>query len=321
MKVTGKIIAGALLLIFVCNFAQCIVDAQRRTDLDDNEGKRGAVQTITIPVTLRLPEKREPQAELQYIDAFTILEDGDKQEILTTRAAPQSPLTLEILIQDDLVSSVGNELKNLSAFIRSLPPGSRVMVGYLHIGSLQVRQKFTADLERAAKSLRIPVGSPYSAPYNPYAETRDALKRFESQPIGRRAVLLISDGVDISRGIESSLPTQSVDLQRAINESQRRGVAVYTIYAPTAGGSNRLLDGNGQSSLNRLSDETGGRSFLQLFDAPVNFEPYLKDISTSLSRQFALTYLSTHTEKGFHKVKIMADLDGGRIYHPNGYTR
>ncbi len=112
-----------------------------------------------------------------------------------------------------------------------------------------------------------------------------------------------------------------MDLQRAINEAQRRGVAVYTIYAPTAGGSNRFLNSNGQSSLNRLSEETGGRSFNQLFDAPVSFEPFLKDISTLLPRQFALTYLSTHSKKGFHKVKIVSDLDGGEIYYPNGYTR
>ena len=65
-------------------------------------------------------------------------------------------MNLAILIQDDLVSQVGNELGVTRDFIRSLPPGSRVMVGYITAGTLQVRQPFTTDLEKAAKSLRIP---------------------------------------------------------------------------------------------------------------------------------------------------------------------
>ena len=68
------------------------------------------------------------------------------------------PLNLAVLIQDDLVSQVGNELGVTRDFIRSLPQGSKVMVGYITTGSLQVRQPFTTDLEKAAQSLRIPMG-------------------------------------------------------------------------------------------------------------------------------------------------------------------
>src|SRR5436190_15848748 len=69
------------------------------------------------------------------------------------------PLNLAVLIQDDLVSQVGNEIGVTRDFIRSLPQGSQVMVGYITAGSLQVRQPFTTDLEKAAKSLRIPTAS------------------------------------------------------------------------------------------------------------------------------------------------------------------
>jgi hypothetical protein len=69
----------------------------------------------------------------------------------------REPLNIAILIQDDLISRVGNELGVTRDFIRSLPAGSRVMVGYITAGSLQVRQPFTSDLDRAAKSLRIPI--------------------------------------------------------------------------------------------------------------------------------------------------------------------
>src|ERR1043166_6628165 len=92
-------------------------------------------------------------------------------------------MTLAILIQDDLVQSAANEIKGIADFIRRLPPGSRVMVAYLRSGVIQVRQKFTGDLERAAKSLRIPVSSSSFAPYSPFDSTREALTRFASQPV------------------------------------------------------------------------------------------------------------------------------------------
>jgi VWFA-related protein len=287
---------------------------------EQNGGARREVRTVTIPVTVRLPESAG-QDELQYLGNLEVFEDGERQEILSTRAAPRSPLTLAVLVQDDLVSSVANEIKGLAQFIRSLPPESRVMVAYLRGGSLNVRQKFTEDLERAAKSLRIPASSTSAAPSNPFTQTREALRRFESQPVGRRAVLLVSDGVDTSRGIDSSTPSQSLDLDRAVAEAQRRGVAVYSIYAPTVWGSGGLLANNGQGSLDRLSKETGGRAFIRGTGAPTSFDPFLEDLDKLLSRQFAITYLSTHPGKGFHRVRVSAEVSEGEIYHPSGYTR
>ncbi|HEU4594658.1 MAG TPA: hypothetical protein VFS10_05785 [Pyrinomonadaceae bacterium] len=319
MKTLSPKIMVLVLVALVCGpWASPL--AQRRSESNGRDGtRRGPVSTVTIPVTVRLPDK-PPQTELQYLAGLAVYEDGEQQEILTTRGAARSPLTLAVLIQDDLVSSVSSEIRDFAEFIRRLPPGSRVMVGYLRGGSLQVRQKWTTDLERAAKALRIPASSTAVAPYNPFVQTREAIKRFESQPVGRRAAVLVSDGVDISRGAESSLPSLSLDLQRAINEAQRRGVAVYSIFAPTVWG-NRALIGNGQGSLNRLSQETGGRAFFQGSGAPVSVKPFLGEIETLLSRLFALTFLSTHPEKGFHRVRVVAELPEGDIYFPHGYTR
>ncbi|HKG14354.1 MAG TPA: hypothetical protein VKB12_13585 [Pyrinomonadaceae bacterium] len=313
-------ILAALILVAAVCAAGPRPRAQKRTEAATRADVRRDVRTVTIPVTVRLPERQE-QTELHYLEALQVFEDGDRQEILATRGAGRSPMNVAVLIQDDLASVVSNEIKGIADFIRRLPPGSRVMVGYMRTGTLQVRQKFTGDLERAAKSLRIPVSSPAVAPFNPFSQTRDAVKRFESQPVGRRAVLLLSDGIDTSRGVENSSPGSGFDLQRAINESQRLGVAVYSIYEPTANSANFTLVGNGQGSLNRLSEETGGRAFFQGTGAPVSIDKFLRDVDSLLSRQFALTYLSTHPEKGFHKVRVVADVGGGELYYPNGYTR
>lgn len=274
---------------------------------------------MTIPISIRVKGVK-PEPEIQMID-LTVTEDGDPQTVLSIRYRASSPLTLAVLIQDDVVSSISNEIKPLRDFINRLPRGSRVLVGYLRTGSLQVRQRFTPDLEKAAKALRAPVGSASAAPYNPYVEVIEALRRFDSQPSGRRAILLVSDGLDLSHGTDSSSAGQSLDLQRAVTEAQRRSTAVYAFYAPTVGARDSILAGNAQGSLLRLAEETGGRAFFQGTGAPVSFDPFIKELTSSLDRQIAVTYLSTHTEKGFHRIQVRSLSAGVEIAHPSGYTR
>lgn len=200
----------------------------------------------------------------------------------------RAPLNLAILVQDDLVSRVGNELKVTREFIRTLPAGSRVMVGYIRSGALQVRQPFTTDLELSAKALRIPVGSTSVSPYNPYVEVRDALRRFDSGDANRNALLLISDGLDVSRGFDFSSSVHSIDIDRAIKEAKARNVSVYSFYAPSVGLTswNRTAVSFGQSALNRLSNETGGRAFFQ-GSSFVTFDAYFRNLSRTLNEQNA----------------------------------
>jgi hypothetical protein len=217
-------------------------------------------------------------------------EKGDKKA--SSKARVETPLNLAVLIQDDLVSRVGNELNVTRDFIRSLPAGSRVMVGYLRAGSLQVRQSFTDDLEKAAGSLRMPVSSDAVAPYNPYVEVVEALKKFEGEGKNRNVVLLISDGLDASRGLDVSSTMDSIDLRRAINEANRRNVTVYSFYAPSVGltSQSRVLAGYGQSALNRLSNETGGRAFFQGTTGFVTFDAYFDRLRAALNDQLAKAY-------------------------------
>ncbi len=283
----------------------------------------GAVRSVTIPISVR---KRDGvvATTLEAAD-FTVREDGEDQQVLSVRRMNEAtPLALAVLIQDDVISSVSNDIGSIKDFIRRLPAGSRVFVGSIRSGTLQVRQKFTTDLARAAAAVYPPTGFAGSAPFNPYVEIIEALKRFEGLPAGRRAVLVVSDGLDTSRGIDSASPTQSIDLQRAINEAQRASVAVYSFYAPTVGATangNSILVNYAQSSLQRMADETGGHAFFQGTGAPVSFDPFLRELTASLGNQLALTYLSTHPTKGFHRIKILSDRSGLEINHPAGYTR
>ncbi len=221
-------------------------------------------------------------------DTNTGTPDKTRQRTVTI----SEPLNLAILVQDDLVSQVGNELGVTRDFIRSLPSGSRVMVGYITSGTLQVRQPFTGDLDAAARSLRVPRSSTGVSPFNPYVEVIEALKAFDANSKGRNAILLISDGLDVSRGFDTTSAGQTLDLERAIRKAKASEVAVYAFYAPSVGltSHSRLAASYGQSSLNRLADDTGGKAFFQGTSGFVTFSPYFKRLRETLNEQYARAF-------------------------------
>jgi hypothetical protein len=137
--------------------------------------------------------------------------------------------------------------------------------------------------------LRIPLGSTASAPFNPYVEVVEALRKFERDGGNAKAVLLISDGLDTSRGFDSTAAGHTVDIERAIKEANKRGVSVFSFYAPSVGltSRSRTAASYGQSSLNRLSNETGGRAFFQGTSGFVTFNSYFSRLRETLNRQYA----------------------------------
>src|SRR5262245_52773431 len=155
------IIAGIGLLL-----APPSTTCQSRHDGSSRSG--GPAKPMTVPVTIRLRESK-PEVEMRFVDLL-IREDGEIQTQLSIRRPSEDPIWLTILIQDDLVSSISNEIRGLADFARHLPAGSHVMIGYIRSGSLDVRRKFTVDLEKAAKSFRSPLGLASASPFNPFVE-------------------------------------------------------------------------------------------------------------------------------------------------------
>jgi len=210
------------------------------------------------------------------------------------------PVNLAILIQDDLVGNVSNEIKLTKSFIKSLPQGSQVMIGYITTGTLQVRQPFTSDLDKAANSLRVVISSPSASAFNPYVEVLEGLKRFDSRSknSNKNALLLISDGLDVSRGFDVSSVLHSIDLDRAIKEANKRNVPIYSFYAPSTGLTrwNRLAASYGQSSLNRISNETGGKAFFEGSTGFVTFDPHFKRLAKALNEQEIVTRQAARSE-------------------------
>ena len=68
--------------------------------------------------------------------------------------------------------------------------------------------------------------------------------------------------------------------------AKEQEVAVYTFYAPSVGLTswNRTAVHFGQSALNRLARETGGKAFFQ-GTSYVTFDPYFRSLSRTLNER------------------------------------
>jgi VWFA-related protein len=290
--------------------------------LGQKDPDKQRVRTVSIPVSIYTKEElKQAQAEeMLQIDRLIVRENNEEQTILSIRSRVDVPLSLAILLQDDLSSDLNLKIRDLAQFVQNLPQGSRVMIAYLNGGSLDIRQRFTEDLSKAARSFRIIFGSPSAAPRSPYDGVSETLDKFDALPAGRRAILLISDGLDLSNGISASSPSQSLALQKAILKAQRKSVAIYPVYAQRSGNTNVSFGlMNGQASLASIADETGGRSFIGGTITPINFEPIMKQLNLLFGRQFLLSYLSGNMKKGYYKVNVTSTNREVKIEHPKGY--
>lgn len=284
---------------------------------------RQPARTMTVPVSIFTKKELKEKQPEEYIlaEGLTVNEDGDDQTILSIKSVSDTPLSIAIVIQADLSSGFNLQLEDLKQFIRDLPSDTRIMIAYARGGSPEIRQRFTEDKELATRAIRIVSGSAAEAPRSPYSALAELMSRFDATPTGRRAVLLFSDGLDTSTGLSLASVTQSVDLDQAILRAQRRGAAVYSFYHPTTFSSraSSILTLGSQGALEKLANETGGRAFIHGTGEPVSYRSDFKDITMSLDRQFALTFLSTHMKKGYHKLKITSSNPEIKIVHPKGY--
>src|SRR6202790_1294214 len=219
-------------------------------------------------------------------------------------------LELFILLDDSSNVSLGSQLEDIRQFISAQPATTKIGVAYMQNGTAQVVQNLTSDHMLAAKALRLPLGNP-GASASPYFSLGDLIKRW---PEGneRREVLMITDGIDRYWG--SGPDNAYVD--SVIEQAQRAGVIVFTIYTPGEGhyGHSFWRMNWGQNYLSQVADETGGEAYYLGFGAPVTFAPYLEDITRRLGRQYLLTFIPKPEKKaGMQRVKLQTEVPNAEL--------
>ena len=230
-------------------------------------------------------------------------------------AGDMADMQLFVLLDDSTrSSSLSLQLQELKTFLKSLPASTQVAVGYMRNGTFTLDQSFTADHQKVANALRLPMAIP-GVNGSPYFALSDLVKQWPSkQATNRRAVLMLTDGVDRYFG-SATMDDPYVDA--ATKDALKKSVMVYSIYLHGAGlsGRNGWVTNVAQSRLIKVSQETGGYAYFQGFTDPVTISPFLNDLQDRLENQYLVT-VDALNEKGFQSVKLQTESPGLKIEGP-----
>ena len=236
---------------------------------------------------------------------------------LSALNSPDSPLQLVIFIDSNSTHQVGSQFDEISRFLNSLPQNADIALAYSMNGAARMEQSFTSDRVAIRKAMHLPIG-PAAGNTSIYAALSDLIRKWPSAAQGRREVLLISDGIDVTYGLFDTQPYQNPGLQSAIRDAQQKRVVVFSIFVSSGRATrNNILNLNGQGSLSELTSNTGGYSFFQGTQTPVSFRPFLDNLQQMLSQQYLLTFRPVPaTASGFHSLKISTELSGVKLLAP-----
>lgn len=246
--------------------------------------------------------KTIPPIEQQDI---TVHQGNEKRPVtgLMPLQGEHADMQLMLLIDDSAVSNMNTQIPTLKQLVNSLPTTTEVAIGYMRNGMAQLTANFTKDHAAAANSIRVVMG-PGGADVSPYDSLSDAIKKWPENKAERREVIMISSGIE---GLGGGYTSQNPYVDKGIEDAQRAGVIVYTIYNPSVGhfGHSFWRMNWGQNFLAQLSDETGGESYFIGFSSPVTLQPFLDDIRQKEQHQFLLSFEARSEEKaGLQPVRV-----------------
>jgi hypothetical protein len=305
MKIAPSVVTGMIAVAFVA------ANPGISASIHDAAGVPAQMVITVLPA----PGTSRPES-LEARD-LKVLEGNTPTPVvgLERLAGDLADMQLFVLLDDSTRSpSLSIHLPALRTFLESLPATTQVAIGYMRNGTFALAQAFTADHQKAASALRLPMAIP-GLNGSPYFVLSDLVNHWPSkQPTGRRAVLMLTDGVDPYWG------TAIMDdpyLDAAIHDALKEGVMVYSIYLRGAGlyGRNDWVTVFAQSRLMEVTQETGGYAYFLAFTDPVTISPFLSDLEDRLENQYQVT-IDALNQKGVQPVKLRTELPGLRIQGP-----
>jgi VWFA-related protein len=253
---------------------------------------------------------------------FEVKEDGKRQEVRYFARETDRPLTLGLLI--DTSGSMRNvlpvEQETGAQFLRQVLRESDLALLMTFDVNVDLMQDFTSEPERLESALkRTRINAPVAAgpvPRNP-AGTRlyDAIFLASRQKlageVGRKALIVISDGVD--QGSE-------VKVKEAIEAAHRADTIIYAIgITDPAFYQFRGEYFDGRGVLNDLAKETGGRAIFPR--GPEDLQEAFDQIAAELRSQYYLGYSPTNTARDgrFRKIEVKVKRGGLKVQARRGY--
>lgn len=235
-------------------------------------------------------------------ERFTLSEDGAMVEITTLEQA--SAVGMDIVLLLDTSGSMGVQGKMAavqeaaSAFIQNLAAEDRVAVVTFD-ESVDILQVFSADHLAAGSIVSLVAVEPDSGTCL-YDAAYQAVELASTSPQGRRAVVLITDGVDELPAAPGT-PCSAHTLDD-VTTLATQGTTRTPVYTVGIGGDVNDVE------LRRLAEQSGGVEVVT--PGPEDLTTLLADIGQQLKSQYALTYRSTATGGAEHNLTVTAALEG-----------
>jgi hypothetical protein len=259
---------------------------------NENEGRGQAVVTV-------LPAHDDASAPSLSLQALAIKVNGKDTTItnLTPLRGQNDRTELVVLMDSGARASLGTQLNEITNFVKTLPPQTKVSIAWMVNGTAQLATPLTADHQEALKGVHLPAGFPGGSA-SPYFCLSSLAKSWPSNDRGaRRVVVMITDGIDY---YNPRYDPEDPYMQAAITDSVRSGLVVYSIYWQNRGRIDRSMFGTdaGQNLLTQVTQATGGYSYWQGFGNPVSFQPFFKDLDRRLENQYEVAFTAPLKGKG-----------------------
>jgi Ca-activated chloride channel family protein len=239
---------------------------------------------------------------------FRILEDNVPQQIDTFQMG-EAPMTVCLVIEfSNLFQNYWGETwyQTLTAaygFLETLKPEDYVAVVAYDIRP-EILSDFSSDKRQAYEAMQRLRIAAYSESnlFDAVTDTADRMSQIE----GRRAIILISSGIDTFSKItfgktrtilqNAGVPIYAIGLMQALREWYDARGYLSSI--------NRLDFLQADNQLRTFAKETGGQSFFPRFYG--EFPSIFNAISQSLRNQYTITYHPSNQEKDgkFRKIKV-----------------
>lgn len=259
-------------------------------------------------------------------DDFEVREDGQQQEIRYFTRETDRPITMGLLV-DTSVSQQGVlpiEKESATEFLRQVMRPIDLTLLITFDVNVDLLQDFTQELDRLERALgRARINTAVALGPFPQSTARRGTRLFDAVylvskqklagEVGRKAVIILSDGVDAGSDVKE---------QDALEAAQRSDTIVYSIGIsdPEFYGFGGDV-GYGRGVLKKLSEETGGRAYFP--SKAEKLQEAFDQITQELRSQYSIGYAPINRARDgrFRKIEIKVKAKGRdlRVQARRGY--
>ena len=269
-------------------------------------------------------------SNLQQSD-FKIFVDGKEQAIKNFTRETDLPLTIGLLVdtsesQERLIDTEKRAASQFFSKVLQKKDEAFLIQFGAEAELLQDSTNSPRLLQKGLEQLRlsVPVGGLHPGPV-PTMQNQAGTILYDAvflaandrlrSDVGRKAIVIITDGVDTG---------SKVSRDKAIEAAQKADAIIYSIYyvdrAAYGGGFGTVsLGGGGEGELRRMSSETGGQVFH--IDRNHSLDDAFREIQEEMRSQYAVTYQPPNPKRDgtYHKIEIKLASKDNKVQARKGY--